>query len=98
MKKVNVKDVVHEKCVRKTFAKIGDSIDIEPEKTEQTGTTKEEGTEFLKNKTLKIVGVVESPLYISRERGSTKLGTGVIDYYIYVNKMDLYFKQVHFTF
>ena len=28
MKKVNVKDVVHEKCVRKTFAKIGDSIDI----------------------------------------------------------------------
>lgn len=28
MKKVNVKDVVHEKCVRKTFAKIGDSVDI----------------------------------------------------------------------
>ena len=28
MKKVNVKDVVHEKCVRKTFAKIGDSIEI----------------------------------------------------------------------
>ena len=28
MKKVNVKDVEHEKCVRKTFAKIGDSVDI----------------------------------------------------------------------
>jgi len=28
MNKVNVKDVVHEKCVRKTFAKIGDSVDI----------------------------------------------------------------------
>ena len=28
MKKVNVKDVVHEKCVRKTFAKIGDSVEI----------------------------------------------------------------------
>ena len=28
LKKVNVKDVVHEKCVRKTFAKIGDSIEI----------------------------------------------------------------------
>ena len=26
--KVNVKDVVHEKCVRKTFSKIGDFIDI----------------------------------------------------------------------
>ena len=28
MKKVNVKDVVHEKCVRKTFSKIGDFVDI----------------------------------------------------------------------
>ena len=28
MKKMAVKDVVHEKCVRKTFAKIGDFIDI----------------------------------------------------------------------
>ena len=28
MNKVSVKDVVHEKCVRKTFAKIGDSVDI----------------------------------------------------------------------
>ena len=78
--------VVEKDFLEGTGKKIGDSIDIEPEKTEQTGTTKEEGTEFLKNKTLKIVGVVESPLYISRERGSTKLGTGVIDYYIYVNR------------
>ena len=28
MKKVNIKDVVHEKCVRKTFSKIGDFVDI----------------------------------------------------------------------
>ena len=28
MKKIKVKDVVHEKCVRKTFSKIGDFIDI----------------------------------------------------------------------
>jgi len=28
LKKVNIKDVVHEKCVRKTFSKIGDFVDI----------------------------------------------------------------------
>ena len=28
MKKVQVKDVVHEKCVRKTFSKIGDFVEI----------------------------------------------------------------------
>lgn len=78
--------VVEKDFLEGTGKKIGDSIEIEPEKTEETGTTDEEATEYLKNKTLKIVGVVESPLYISRERGSTKLGTGVINYYIYVNR------------
>ena len=28
MKKIQVKDVVHEKCVRKTFSKIGDFVEI----------------------------------------------------------------------
>ena len=78
--------VVEKSFLEGTGKKIGDYIDIEPEETESTGTTDGEETEYLKNKTLKIVGVVESPLYISRERGNTKLGTGVINYYIYVNK------------
>ncbi len=102
--------VVEKSFLEETGKKIGDTIDIEPEKTNET-TTKEtieetnetntsetiggtnettttEGkeTDYLKNTSLKIVGVVESPLYISRERGYTKLGTGVIDYYIYVNR------------
>ena len=102
--------VVEKSFLEETGKKIGDTIDIEPEKTNET-TTKEtieetnetntsetiggtnettttEGkeTDYLKNTSLKIVGVVESPLYISRERGNTKLGTGVIDYYIYVNR------------
>ena len=63
-----------------TDKKIGDYIEIEPEKTDG------EEKEYLKNKNLKIVGVVDSPLYISRERGSTKLGTGTINYFLYVNK------------
>ena len=79
--------VVEESFLKGTGKNIGDYI--EPEATESTGTTDEEETEYLKNKTLKIVGVVESPLYISRERGSTKLGTGVINYYIYVNRENI---------
>ena len=78
--------VVEKDFLEGTGKNIGDYIDIEPEEMESAGTADEEETEYLKNKTLKIVGVVESPLYISRERGSTKLGTGVIDYYIYVNR------------
>ena len=78
--------VVEQSFLDGTGKKIGDSIEIEPEKTEETATDEGEETEYLKNKTLKIVGVVDSPLYISRERGSTKLGTGVINYYIYVNR------------
>ena len=78
--------VVEQSFLDGTGKKIGDSIEIEPEKTEEIATDEGEETEYLKNKTLKIVGVVDSPLYISRERGSTKLGTGVINYYIYVNR------------
>ena len=81
--------VVEESFLEGTGKNIGDYIDIEPEATESTGATDERETEYLKNKTLKIVGVVESPLYISRERGSTKLGTGVINYYIYVNRENI---------
>ncbi len=33
-----------------------------------------------------IVGTVKSPLYIQYERGSTTLGSGVLDGYIYINK------------
>lgn len=37
-----------------------------------------------KNKEMTIVGIIESPLYISIERGSTTLLSGKIDYYMYV--------------
>ena len=72
--------VVEESFLKNTDKKIGETIEIEPEKIDG------EETEYLKNRTLKIVGIVESPLYISRERGSSKLGTGVVNHYIYVNK------------
>lgn len=41
------------------------------------------------NTKLKVVGIVKSPLYISRSRGTTTLGSGKISYYIYVNKENI---------
>ena len=48
----------------------------------------------VKNKKVKIVGMVQSPLYISRSRGSSKLGAGSVNFYMYMPKenfnMDVY--------
>ena len=53
-----------------------------------------EDDEELKSNSFKIVGSVKSPIYISMERGTTSLGDGTIDYYLYLNKdvfdMDYY--------
>ena len=49
--------------------KIGDTITIEDDN--------------LKEQTLEIVGFVKSPLYVSRERGSTKLLNGKVNFYMY---------------
>lgn len=43
----------------------------------------ENGTEVLRQKVFTIVGIAESPLYISGERGNTSIGNGNISYYIY---------------
>jgi putative ABC transport system permease protein len=45
-----------------------------------------EDKENFKYSEYKIVGTVKSPLYIQYERGSTTLGSGVLDGYIYINK------------
>ena len=50
--------------------------------------------EELNNNEFKIVGTVSSPLYLSMERGTTSLGSGTVDYYMYVDEsnfnMDYY--------
>ena len=71
---------------------IGDVIEIEIEHT-----TNDEGEEipYLKQKQLKIVGTVESPLYISRERGSSSLGAGKVNYYLFVPKENVYASEVY---
>lgn len=71
--------VVEKNFISGTNKKIGDYIELEEKLSED-----EES--FFKSKTLKIVGVVQSPLYISRERGTSSLGSGTVDYYIYINR------------
>ena len=69
-----------------TGHQIGDTIEVEIDDiTNDDG----ESEKVLKNNELQIVGTVESPLYISTDRGSTKLGSGMIDYYMYVPKENL---------
>ena len=80
--------VVEESFLLGTKYKIGDTIIIEPEMLKD-----EEGNDksMLKNKEFTIVGKIQSPLYISRSRGSSKLGSGKIEYYLYVPKQAIDF-------
>ena len=67
--------VVEPDFLKGTDKKIGDKITLEIPNTD----TQEN---VLKQKEVKIVGTIQSPLYISRERGSTKLASGKISYYL----------------
>ena len=83
--------VVEPRFLSETGHKIGDTILIDVDNI-----TNDDGEEqkVLKNNKVTIVGAVKSPLYISTDRGSTQLGSGVIDYYVYIPKeninVDLY--------
>ena len=78
--------VVEQRFLTETGHKIGDEIEIEVEDITNDNGEKEE---VLRNSNVTIVGVVKSPLYISTDRGNTKLGSGVIDYYVYISKENL---------
>lgn len=54
---------------------IGDSLTIETEEDS-----------IIKEKEVTIVGTMESPLYISRERDTSKLGSGKVSYNLYLPK------------
>lgn len=61
---------------------IGDYIEINEDLDDEEKPT-------YKNTKLKVVGIGKSPLYISRDRGTTTLGNGEIDYYLYVNRENI---------
>ena len=74
--------VVEKSFISRIKKNIGDHIELEEKLSEDEDS-------FFKNKNLEIVGIVQSPLYISRERGTSSLGAGKVDYYIYVNKNNI---------
>ena len=78
--------VVEDNFLLGTEYKIGDTIEINVDNI-----TNDDGNEIsvLKNNKVQIVGTVRSPTYISTDRGDTKLGSGVINYYIYVNEENI---------
>lgn len=79
----NKECVVEQAFLKYSNKKIGDSISIE-EKIEE-----DEDSFFKEKENITIVGSVESPLYISRERGTTKLGNGKISYYMYMPESNM---------
>lgn len=100
--------VVESSLLTMTGYKIGDYITLNPQKIESSTSlgdidiSNEEDSNdnnsdngsTVKNKKVKIVGTVQSPLYISRSRGSSKLGAGSVNFYMYMPKenfnMDVY--------
>lgn len=72
-----------DECVIESIMKqginLGDYIEIREKLLE------DEESSF-KTTRLKVVGIVKSPLYISRDRGKTTLGSGKVTYYMYMNK------------
>ena len=84
--------VVEENFLTQNNKSIGDTITIDIENMQND---EGEDVEYLYNKELKIVGTVKSPLYISNERGTSSLGDGRIDYYIYVSKDNIQAKDTY---
>ena len=88
----NTECVVEPYFLTRMQKKIGDQIEIQIESTKNEN---QEEKEYLKEKNVTIVGTIESPLYISIERGTSKLGAGKINYYIgipkdNINEQDIY--------
>lgn len=93
--------VVEEGFLSGTQYNIGDYITINPEKmdssvlnseedaSEDTDKNSSEEVSVVKNNKIKIVGTVKSPQYISRSRGTSKLGSGTVNYYMYIPKENI---------
>ena len=84
--------VVEPNFLTRTNKKIGDTIDVEIENTQNNDGDE---VEYLKTKEMKIVGTVQSPLYISRDRGTSSLGSGKVNYYLYINRDNINAKDIY---
>ena len=79
MPETNAECLVEETYLTASHKKIGDTILLQVEDAEEEGVS-------LQETQVTIVGTARSPIYISRERGTTTLGSGKIDYFMYVPK------------
>lgn len=78
--------LVESSFLEKMHKQIGDNIQIEEMDFEDDETEQNEQNDMIKQDELKIVGTMQSPLYISRDKETSKLGAGKIDYIIYCNR------------
>ncbi len=75
-------------CVIEYNMNIGKNVNV-GDYIEITENLQDDETANLKNNKLKVVGIVKSPIYISRDRGTTNLGNGKLNYYMYGNKNNI---------
>ena len=83
---------VEESFLEANNKKIGDIIQVDVEKTKNDNGDE---IEYLKNNQLKIVGTIQSPLYVSRDRETSKLGNGKINYYMYISKDNINANEIY---
>ena len=74
--------IVDSKLAQEQNIKIGDNINLQ-EVLDENEESALRNTEFV------VVGISNTPLFISEERGTSKLGTGKVDYYIYMHKENI---------
>ncbi len=81
--------LVEEKFLSDNNLKIGDLVTLEPEDNSS-----------LRAKKIKIVGTVRNSYYSSSDRGTSTLGNGKIDYFMYVDEKDFsndYYSEAYVT-
>ena len=74
--------VIDQKLAQEKNIKIGDKIKL-------TEVLEKNENAFLENAEVVVSGVSETPLYITDERGTSKLGTGKVDYYLYLSNENI---------
>ena len=70
--------LVDKTLIERTDKKIGDYLELIE--------TKGEDDKVLKRNRFQIIAVVDSPLYMSEDRGNSSLGSGKTDFFIYIPK------------
>ena len=84
--------LVEESFLTANNKKIGDILEVD---IEDMSNDDGEKIKYLKSNELKIVGTVKSPLFIARDRGTSKLGSGKINYYIYISEENINASDVY---